>query len=66
MIIQKKRNYPEDMRPPFLKPSVGRPEVKSSKDKKLNVSFQEPVVDQEILVVKPFSAPALSHLSITE
>lgn len=58
--IQKKRQYPEDQRPPFPKPSVQKVTLKPVR----SVSFHEPVVQEsESLAVQPLTQ-ALQQTSI--
>ncbi|XP_060597955.1 protein FAM228B-like isoform X8 [Ruditapes philippinarum] len=50
--IQKKRNYPEDQRPPFPKPVIQRVTLKPAR----NVSFHEPLVQEpQTLAVQPMT-----------
>lgn len=58
--IQKKRQYPEDQRPPFPKPVIQRVTLKPVR----NVSFHEPVVQEsETLAVQPVTQ-AMQQTSI--
>lgn len=52
--IQKKRQYPEDQRPPFPKPVIQRVSLKPVR----NVSFHEPLVQEPpTLAVQPMTQP---------
>lgn len=59
--IQKKRQYPEDLKPPYPKPVIKRVNLKPIR----SVSFHDPVVQQpETYAVEPLSQ-GLQHTQIS-
>ena len=61
--LQKKRQYPEELRPPYPKPVIRRPGLKPSPEK--NVSFEQiQPIKTETLAVETVN-PSSEQLAIT-